>query len=226
MKKVIIAVVALCALATPSHAAKIWAEKADNGKGFVIHLQGVIVKSDANNFTKVVKENKIGPKEAIVYLDSGGGDTGSSIPIGKMIKRMGWNTYVEENRTCMSACAMIWVPGTKRYMTPNSRIGFHSTSFWTNLKKRNDAGNETVMAYYRELGIPPYIGRVFLAADPTRYIMLTPDLAASLNIDVAYSILPTKTKTDPDPAAAKAVTTIKIFPDKLIKELDKEKETK
>jgi hypothetical protein len=182
MKLLMAAAVAAAMLtAAPAKAAQIWVGSAD-GHGHVIHIEGEIVKGDANRFATAVGQAKVAPGDATVYLAGPGGNVWDGILIARAIKRYGWNTYVEA--PCASMCANIWLAGHTRFINSEAKIGFHSLSDKRRPGQRAEQANSSFMAFYREMGVSAKAARVFLAAEPgADAIWLTADLASSLGIE-------------------------------------------
>jgi hypothetical protein len=170
-------------VAVPAKAAQIWVKPAD-GHGHVIHIEGEIVKGDADRFAAAVGQAGVKPNDATVYLKGPGGLAWEGTLIARAIKKYGWNTYVPENAECASMCANIWLAGKGRFMNSEAKIGFHSLSDKRRPGQRAEQANNLFMGFYREMGISMKAARVFLAAEPgADAIWLTADLARSLGIE-------------------------------------------
>jgi hypothetical protein len=63
----------------------------------------------------------------VVHLDSLGGRISEAQLIGNVIRDRGLSTYVPHR--CMSACTIIFLSGRERFISPESRIGFHQPNF-------------------------------------------------------------------------------------------------
>jgi hypothetical protein len=64
---------------------------------------------------------------AVVYLESAGGSLVPAIEIGKLVRARQHPTAVLDGSTCTSACALIWLAGTPRYLGPEAHLGFHAS---------------------------------------------------------------------------------------------------
>ena len=62
-----------------------------------------------------------------MYLDSPGGSLVPAIAIGKLVRQKGYATVVLDQSTCNSACALIWLAGTPRYLEGAGNLGFHAS---------------------------------------------------------------------------------------------------
>jgi hypothetical protein len=142
----------LCGLlgfARMSHAADITHEKI-KGAG-LIAIEGDISSGDLEKFRQIsVKYTK-----AVVALDSNGGALLPAIGIGKIIKIAGFATVVPEGATCASSCALIWLAGEARYLSPEGRVGFHA-SYRNNDGKLEESGvaNALIGNYLTKLNLP------------------------------------------------------------------------
>jgi predicted metalloprotease len=160
------------------------------GRVFV-DLVGTINDEDFKTFKE--KTDQIYPigaghtnKQMIVTLVSYGGHIGPALQIGEHIRKRGMSTFVPGDRTCASACALIWLAGKQRTVGDTPQIGFHA-SYDPSTRRETGAGNAVVGAYLRDLGID-YKAIVFMTrASPTSVEWLTPDLAKQYG--VAWALL-------------------------------------
>ena len=77
-----------------------------------IYLTGELYAPDEAAFRELADRYP----EAIVFLDSPGGAVVPSLEIGKLVGTRGYATVVLEQSECASACALIWLAGTPRYL--------------------------------------------------------------------------------------------------------------
>ena len=98
-----------------------------NGGQCVIALQGFISEHTTRGFTRVVERSKAtGCREVWLLLESPGGSLLSGIELGQEIYAEGFSTIV--NRSCASACALIFMAGRQRVLMGRmARIGLHQT---------------------------------------------------------------------------------------------------
>ena len=121
------------------------------GKADIIEVRGDLVVGDERKFIDVV----ISSATAVVVFHSPGGDLLAGIEIGKAIRLKGFSTLVPETMECSSACALAWLGGRLRYMSDQSRLGFHAA--YTKREGQQNvsaAGNALVGAYLNQLGLP------------------------------------------------------------------------
>ena len=88
----------------------------------LVKLTGPLESSDKDLFLR-----KILPlSSAVVAFDSDGGSLVTGIQIGETIRLKNFSTLVPNGKRCASSCALAWLGGTRRFMGPESKIGFHS----------------------------------------------------------------------------------------------------
>jgi len=151
-----------------------------DGEGRVfVDVVGQINDEDFKTFKdKTDQIYPIGPalpkKQLIVTLMSYGGRAGAALQIADWIRKRGMSTFVPGNRTCASACALIWLAGRPRMVGDNPYIGFHAV-FDPKTRHETGTGNAVVGAYLRDLGLG-YDAIAFMTrAGPTSVEWLTPD---------------------------------------------------
>jgi hypothetical protein len=88
----------------------------------------------------------------LVVIDGPGGVLGEALMIGEEVRRRHLNTLVSPNRSCASACAVVFLSGRTKYLGKGAQIGLHSASF---ADGRADPEATQVMAdYLRGVGVP------------------------------------------------------------------------
>lgn len=87
-----------------------------------ILIRGPITSGDDERFYQLTK----GMERASVFLESPGGVVDAGISIGAEIAMRGFTTLVLDGEGCHSVCAVIWVSGARRYMSPNASISVHA----------------------------------------------------------------------------------------------------
>jgi hypothetical protein len=130
---------------------------------FAISIIGNISDGDGNLFREKTKQ--IG--QAVVFLKSPGGDLASGLSIGEQIRAKHFSTSVSFDNICASACALAWLSGVKRTISPRAKVGFHAAYTVDNgVASETAPGNAMVGAYLDRLGIS-YKGIYSLtSADP------------------------------------------------------------
>src|SRR5262245_41824046 len=182
---------AIIAPAREAVAATITVHEPDGEGRVFVDVVGQINDDDFKTFKE--KTDQIYPigaghpnKQVIVTLISYGGHAKGGLQIGDWIRKRGMSTFVPGDRTCTSACALIWLAGRPRNVGDNSLIGFHAT-FDPKTRQATGAANAIVGAYLRDLGLG-YDAIAFMArAGPTSVEWLTPD--RSKEFKVAWAML-------------------------------------
>jgi hypothetical protein len=93
-------------------------------KGPAIYLIGDIEPGDELRFAGSIA---LRPEGTTVVLKSEEGWLNPSLSIGRLIRKRGFATRVDE--VCTSSCALIWLAGEPRSMNTNAKIGFHNASY-------------------------------------------------------------------------------------------------
>ncbi|MEP3596137.1 MAG: hypothetical protein ABJN15_07510, partial [Parvibaculum sp.] len=150
--------------------------------------RGPIQPGDDNRFFDLAEQ----APRATVLLESPGGDVTTGLSIGAGIAIRGYATLVLDGSGCHSICAVIWVAGQRRYMSPDAKISVHAA-----YRMRNDANgsveasesgaaNAQIGAFLNEVGLSHDAIRYFTFAGPSDDLLqITPYVAQALSIDVA-----------------------------------------
>ncbi|TIL95157.1 MAG: hypothetical protein E5Y73_08470 [Mesorhizobium sp.] len=179
-KSICAAFAALCCWSVCSNAAEIELLDIPGDIKFV-SIKGEITGGDADRFYDVVENQE----RVSVILQSPGGLVGEALQIGAKIRTKGFATMVVDDGQCFSACGLIWVSGARRYMSSNSMIGFHAAYREENGEYRESGvANAEIGSYLTHLGLRIEAIRFFTIAGPDDFLMLTPERARALGIDV------------------------------------------
>jgi hypothetical protein len=165
---------------------------APDGEGRVfVDVVGKIVDGDFETFKE--KTDQIYPlgashpkKQVIVTLMGYGGLLGPAMQIGEWVRKRAMSTFVPDDRTCASACALIWVAGWPRTAGDTPQIGFHA-AYDEDTGRETGAGNAVMGAYLRDVGFGYKAIYFMTRKGPTNLEWLTPDLAKE--VDVAWLML-------------------------------------
>lgn len=161
--------------AWPSYAAQVVVYDGTSGLP-AIGINGPIEETDVEQFEALSSTRN----NAVVLLRSGGGKMAPAIRIGEMIKAKGYPTVVKD--FCVSSCALIWLAGSKRFMTPSARIGLHQAYNATG--QPDGMGNAILGSYMTRLGLG-YSAVVYATqANPHDVRWLTVDDAKRVGIAV------------------------------------------
>jgi hypothetical protein len=108
-------------------------------------------------------------KQVTIILDSPGGTVDDAIYIGEFVRSRNWDTLVQSNAICNSACTMIWLAGTGRSLGNRARLGFHSASSASSgapNRVRSERGNAKMAKFMAAMGIPQELIDFQPKADP------------------------------------------------------------
>ena len=98
---------------------------ADPNRPDFIAIRGFINLGDFKKFLGIAWGLN---KQLTIILDSPGGSVDDAISIGEFVRSRNWDTLVQSNAICNSACTMIWLAGTTESLDNRARFGFHSAS--------------------------------------------------------------------------------------------------
>lgn len=121
-----------------------------NGGPDIIAIDGDFVLGDEKKFVDLA----LGSKNALVVLESRGGNLYAGIEIGRAIHLKGFATLVPDGVGCASACALAWLGGIPRFMGETGKVGFHAVYTTEGGQAAiSSAGNALVGAYLNQLGL-------------------------------------------------------------------------
>jgi hypothetical protein len=147
----------------------------------VVTVVGEIGAGDGDRFGSAVG----GIERALVILKSPGGLVRDALQIGAEIRLRGFATSVPDNVECLSACGLVWLSGARRYMSPESRIGFHAAYKNENGEYRESGvANAEIGSFLTHLGLRIEAIRFFTIAGPNEFLLLTPERARALGIEI------------------------------------------
>jgi hypothetical protein len=119
-----------------------------DGQSTALLVSGVIGPGSYDEFLAAVSRGS----PELVVLDGPGGILGEALLIGEEVRRRNLSTMVGPNRSCASACAVVFLSGRTKYMANGASVGLHSASF---ADGRADPEATAVMAaYLRGMGVP------------------------------------------------------------------------
>lgn len=88
-------------------------------------VRGAIATGDSERIVAELLETR----PQVITLNSPGGSVSDALAIGRAVRDIGADTYLEGTAVCFSACPYIFVGGASRYIEDNARIGVHQHSF-------------------------------------------------------------------------------------------------
>src|SRR5262249_21711416 len=126
--------------------------------GTAIDYAGGIKFGAAESLRRALDAN---PKVRIVRLDSGGGRLAVGRNFRPLIHARPLSTYLSGE--CMSACALAFLGGEERLLSPTGKLGFHSPAGPTKLSREEVEEEKEEL---RRGGLPEwFINRVFATAN-------------------------------------------------------------
>jgi hypothetical protein len=160
-----------------------------------IFITNDIVLGDNVNFQKIARHLT---GKTVVFLKSDGGALYEALAIGGSIRSHHYPTVVSAEDTCVSACALIWLGGATRYISPTARVGFHA-AYSTDGKDKTatGVGNAVVGAYMTEMKLPIDAVVFATSAQPDEVRWLHPEDAKSVGI----TCISLKDSSKPTPVA-------------------------
>jgi len=138
----------LLAAFSSANAADIFVNSSRTGKRPIVSIVGELELDDSEHFSSLVA----GLQDAIVELESPGGNMLASIQIGETIREKNFTTVVPDQMMCASGCALIWLAGVRRYVWTTAKIGFHR-AFDPLKGEQSEVGNEMIARYLAGLGL-------------------------------------------------------------------------
>jgi hypothetical protein len=147
-----------------------------------ILIKGEIESGDAQDFIRLTEEKQ----RVLVALSSPGGTIHDALTISAQIRTKGFATTVADE--CVSACALVWLSGVRRYLNSNARVGFHAAYVMKNgVPVETGMGNAEVGAFLAHLGLSREAIQFVTAAPPEGVRWLSYDDANRLGISIAPS---------------------------------------
>lgn len=178
MSRAIALFACVCLSAPPVLAADIAHTKINNLD--LITIAGEIQPGDDTKFRQL----SVAYSNAVVALDSPGGSLVPALEIGKVIKINEHPTVVIDGSICTSACALIWVAGSTKYLSPGGRVGFHASyKDEAGRKVETGLGNALVGHYLGLLNLPEKAVVFATTASPTEILWLNESNMNKAGID-------------------------------------------
>lgn len=147
----------------------------------IINIVGDIEVTDGDRFSAIAYQYP----QAIVNLNSYGGNLLAGIQIGRIIRLRNFPTAVMDGNICASVCAVIWLAGTPRYADGTSRIGFHAAYNKKNgVKRESGAGNAVLGSFLGSLGLSDEAIAYFTSSPPDDIMWLHMSEADELGLKI------------------------------------------
>jgi hypothetical protein len=147
-----------------------------------IRISGDIAEGDFERFQKQLDS---APADR-VRLDSRGGMIGEALAIGQLLREKKLTTIVGDGEECDSACAIIWLSGTRRVIEGKGKVGFHAVYESLEGPQISPSGNALVGAHLSRLGLGNDAIVYATRAQPEDLRWLTPADAWFLSIDTVW----------------------------------------
>jgi hypothetical protein len=175
----VLAFAAALTIGSAAGGATISVKAAANGEPALVTVDGDLQADDGDQFRS--KTSFL--SKAIISFRSAGGSVVAGIQIGESIRLKGFTTVVAGTARCASACAIAWLGGTPRIMSPLARVGFHA-AYSSETGQETGVGNALVGAYLNKIGLP-YSTVIFITqAAPNSMTWLSIADAGKQGIDV------------------------------------------
>jgi hypothetical protein len=134
-----------------AHGADISAHQVQESDTPVIIISGNIVSGDETTFRRISLEYD----HAVVLLNSMGGALAPALSIGEAIRLREYVTVVPSGSVCASACALVWLAGERRALSPSGKVGFHASYYEDNGRLiETGVGNAVIGHYLSRLNLP------------------------------------------------------------------------
>jgi len=152
-----------------------------NGGADIIAIAGDFVLGDEKKFVDLA----LSSQNALVVLESPGGNLYAGIEIGRAIHLKGFATLVPDGVRCASACALAWLGGRPRVMGETGQVGFHAAYATKDGQSAiSSTGNALVGVYLNQLGLSTTAVLYITAPSPADIQWLSFADARRIGIDV------------------------------------------
>jgi hypothetical protein len=160
----------------------------------IIAIAGDFVLGDEKKFIDLA----LSSQNALVVLQSPGGNLYAGIEIGRAIHLKGFATLVPDGVRCASACAITWLGGSPRFMGETGQVGFHAVYTTKDGQTEiSSAGNALVGAYLNQLGLSTSAVLYITAPPPEGIQWLSFADARRIGIDVQQTTTSSVAKDEP-----------------------------
>lgn len=176
-------VAALLLSANAAHSAQLRFEIAADRRdeAVMIELVGEIRPGDAESLWQLIKPHLF-PNNVMrtISLNSTGGDVATAMQIGRLLRRLEFDTFVTTTSRCLSSCVFILAAGAHKNVTSNNGVGIHrpygivtgSVSL-EDATKRYRGMTSQIYAYFDEMNIPRSLPEEMLRIPPEQMKMLS-----------------------------------------------------
>ena len=88
-------------------------------------LIGPLMVDDFDRAVALAERSNTGDAPIAVHLASRGGALNTAIALGQRIRAGGYETVIREGEVCFSACTIMWLSGSQKWIHRNGAVGFH-----------------------------------------------------------------------------------------------------
>lgn len=150
----------------------------------MILMTGEVTKGDAQRFADTVAG--LGGAHATLNVSGPGGLVNEALDIAAQVQESRFATMVSSQTECYSACALIWLAGPRRYLSPDSIIGVHAAFRTRDDESTEESGvaNARIGAFLNMIGLPLDAITYITTAPPDDTLPITPWIARNLGIEV------------------------------------------
>lgn len=169
-----------------------------------VRITGEIQPDDGQRFEEIAQKiTGDHPKVVIVTLSGPGGNLVAGLRIGTVIHDRGWQTSVDADSTCDSACGYIWIAGVTRSASKTSHIGFHA-AYNAATQQETGVGNAVLGSYLTKMGLSYGAIAYLTTSGPAQMTYLSAEAAANYGIAIQGE-LPLEASIAPPQSARKVV---------------------
>lgn len=154
-----------------------------------VYATGEINENSGEMFDGFIKQYKI--QRAIVFFNSGGGSLSGAIELGKVIRRLGFDTGIASFKDgatkyegiCASACVYAFAGGVSRYYSAGeTKLGLHQFYSKDNVitNKTSQEVSGYLVAYLQSMGLDALAFSASTQAGPEEMLWLSADDATKL----------------------------------------------
>jgi Clp protease len=169
--------IVLLSIALPAYGAHI--EVVEGKPGLQLPAIGIIGEIEENDVDRF-QELSSRMDNALVLLKSSGGKIAPAMRIGEIVRAKHYTTVVKDY--CASSCALIWLAGSKRFITPTAHVGLHQAFNATG--QADGMGNAILGSYLTRLGLSYPAIAYATEAGPSGIKWLTVDDAKRVGIQL------------------------------------------
>ncbi|WGK63420.1 hypothetical protein QAO71_17920 (plasmid) [Halopseudomonas sp. SMJS2] len=164
-----------------------------------IYISGEMTQALSGEFLALLRQHSV--TTGTVYFDSDGGDVMTSMELGGIIRKAGFNTSVGKMGAgygqagvgkCQSSCVLSFLGGYFRFAPPGSVFGIHRFYKQTSGQLDLDVGqvlSAAITSYLIRMGADPALFERMVQVGRGRMQQLALDEAAALNV-VNNGVLP------------------------------------